>query len=127
MALFRLIAGTHMQGGKVYRHNDPTANTMESKENLAALDPGKWERADDHPAPYVYSPQENRVPQAMPPLTPTTAGVVDPTRNDLEERYGGFDSLTLQELKEVAGAEEIKLPKGATTREEVIKVLRGGK
>jgi hypothetical protein len=55
------------------------------------------------------------------------AGVEEPAAEeesgDLEVRYGNFDEMHVDDLKQVAEAEEIEL-KGATRKADIIKVLR---
>lgn len=136
MPSFRLKHGTHSQNGKRYNWRDPEANVVESNENLAALMPEKFERVDryeNYPyevaQPAVDSPQPNKMssqPATMPALTPTTSKAVDPSKRSLDERYGGLDPMTEAELREVADAEGIDIPKGLKKKEDIIKFLRAG-
>lgn len=129
MPKFRLIAGTYESGGRVYNHRKQGANVVESDQNLAALHPGKFERIEewqayedrpaDAPQPNRTSPQPDQ-PKAAPAGQPSA-----PKGKGLEERYGGnLDALSPQELKEIAEAEDVPLPKGAAKKEELLKALR---
>lgn len=144
MAKFRLKHGTAMIDGVRYNHREPNKNIAESKENLAALDPMKWERVEsweEGEGPFEENPNANRLSEetrpeprksvgAMPGLGATTSKVVNPQGKTIDERYGSLDKMELQELKDIAEAEEIALPKSTRhgkEKEDIVKALRAAK
>lgn len=144
MAKFRLIKGTHGEGSgasrRVYNHADPGNNVVETDLNLAALMPGKFERVQEYdPDPYRANPQANRPTppaEAAPPepaepaaAAPKSHGHVGRAHAPAERlaQYGDLDRLSVQELREVAEAEGIALPKSAHKKEDLLHALRGAK
>ena len=139
MARYRLKHGSAEEGGKRYNWKDPSRNIVESERNLAAEMPEKFERIEEHLYDYEQvqtqrpagAPQPNMISASMPKLDATTAKQLNKEGKTLDERYGGLDSMSLTELKEVAEAEEIPLPKPAAktglTKDEVLKTLRAAK
>lgn len=144
MGLYRLKAGSFLTGSgkerKKYNHADPNNNVVESDVNLAARHPEKFERVEQYAegeGPYEYNPAANRrsadpaAVQAktggMPALTPTTQHRVEPKGKTLDEQYGNLDDLDDADLKQVAQAEEIAIPKHVTKKEDVVKHLRAAK
>lgn len=142
---FRLKAGSASEGGKTYNWKDPARNIVESDRNLAAEMPEKFERIEDH----LYdverytsqrpagAPQPNALPNtvpsaAMPKLDATTSKQINREGKTVDDRYGDLSSMTVNDLKEIAEAEEVPLPKPANaktglTKEEIVKALRTAK
>lgn len=146
MAKFRLLHGTDHRGDRRYNWSDPNNNVVECEENLAALDPRKWQRIEDE-STYEWNPVANRVGTKalsdeeklkkgiMPGLreeepkaahaTATHAPAHAPAhaKKGIEDKYGALDEKTVQELKEIADAEGIDV-KAHTKKEDIVKSLR---
>lgn len=143
MAKYRLKAGSFLSGAgtgrKKYNHAGPN-NIVESDKNLAAQHPEKFERVEQfEEGPYEYNPQANKKSApidpaelqarsgTMPALTPTTQHRVEKKGKTLDEQYGNLDDLSLQDLKQVAEAEEIPLAKSLHKKEDIVKAIRAHK
>lgn len=131
MAKFLLKHGSHLIGSGPNRkkYNHAKDNVIETDENLAAVDPVKFERIedryDDSHGPFRSS-FENRpaTPAGPGDLKATTGLRVNKQGKTLDDMYGDLDTLQANDLKQIAEAEEIPLPKGATKKEEILKAIR---
>jgi hypothetical protein len=145
MPLFRVIAGTAEFKGKVYNWRDPQNNVIESDTNLAALQPGKFERIDDT---FDWAAHGERVRRQRTEEEMLSKGVLPPLdgpgqddqnkvvsspsavapgakRQSIDEKYGPLDDKNDTELREIAEAEGVKV-KANAKKEDVVKALRGG-
>jgi hypothetical protein len=142
VAKFLLKAGSFLSGSgagrKKYNHADPNNNVVESDKNLAAKHPEKFERIEQYEdGPYQYNPQANRRGQdpaelqaragVMPSLGATTGHRVNKRGATLDDQYGNLDDMEVADLKQVAEAEEIPLPKNLTKKEDIVRQLRGAR
>lgn len=147
MAWFKLLIGTHIQGDlsvrpdargaypeRVYRAGE----VFESDVDLRALNGNgmspKFERVDmegppvgsvSPPKPPAPAPAEpTKAPEATKAFEATKAPEAPAGKRDLDRDYGSLDKMSLNELREVAESEEIDL-KGASKKEDIVKILRG--
>lgn len=115
---FKLKAGSHGSGTGQEIKSYKAGDVIESDQDLAAFDPLKFERLDDAakatPAPAAFpshSSGQGTAFGAMPPL---------------RQHPADLDKMSVKELQDHAADEEIDL-KGASKREDILKVLRAGK
>jgi hypothetical protein len=151
LAYFRLKAGAHTTGAgadiRFFRAGDPKANIVESDEDLASLEPARWEPYDG-PVPGAEEEQEPEEPPPPPAgdaeyaaaraleaqLRPGAAeGAGGGTR---ERRPAGraelavptaaeLEGMTVDELRALADKEKVDL-KDATLKADIVRTLHAG-
>jgi hypothetical protein len=129
MARYLLKAGSHLMGSGKDRkkYNHAKDNVIETDENLAAVDPNKFERIEDRfqdSGPFKASESSNRPAFQPTDLKATTAHQINRQGKTLDDRYGELDTLQANDLKQIAEAEEIPVPKGATKKEDILAAIR---
>jgi hypothetical protein len=110
MPLFKLRAGAHTTGAgaemKFYRAQDPKASIVESDEDLAKLEPARWE-------PYEGpAPGEEEEAEPEPPPPPPAGDAERAAARDLEYQTAEAKEAAAARLRERADALEAGAAEG---------------
>lgn len=123
MPMFKVLAGQHEEGGRIYRMNEVVNSTQQLDALFNPADPDmqkKFERVIDNPA-YIAQPATGG--QAVGEASRAGAGTQPATAPAGSALAGTLETMSLKQLQDMAAEEEIDL-KGAKTKDEVLRVLR---
>ena len=134
MAKFRVLVGKHNEGGHVdekgnrikgrtYRVGE-VIDTADDLSRLNASGAIKFERVEEERGASRPAPTTPTTPKSPTPPTPAPVNPTTPTTPTAPVTPKNLEAMDIKALQALAEEEEIDL-KGAKTKEEIIKVLRG--